>query len=302
MNRVLLLGASGFIGKYLAARLRQRGCHVVGYGRSASSEEYPVISGDFSREDRFATILRDERIDTVYHLISTTVPQEETSGIPKEITDNVVPTVRLLEGMKEAGTKRLVFASSGGTVYGDSAAAHMPAEPLCPQCGYGVQKAVIEMYMQFYARRYGLDCRIARISNPYGVPPQKNRRQGIIPIFMRCLLEGEPIVMYGDTVRDYIHVDDVTEALIRFGEYEGASRVLNIGTGSPVSTSEIVRMIEKTAGREFTYIERQPIRECDVERNTLDISETVDALCWRPSISLQEGIARTWREISDVGA
>lgn len=299
MENVLVLGDAGFIGQHLATKLCES-ADVVGYDRVSLDVEYQSIQGNFADEKNFENILRDYRIDTVYHLISTTLPKEDTSDIAEEVETNVVPTLRLLEAMRKVGTSKMVFVSSGGTVYGEwCGTSHTTNEKRKPICGYGMQKMVIEDYLDFYNRRYGMNCRIARLSNPYGVPPQRPRGQGIIPIFMNKLMSGEPIRMFGDTLRDYIHIDDAVNAMVRYGWYTGNKTVLNIGTGIPVRISEIVKMIEEETGENFVSIIHEEIRSCDVQESVLDVTETMQELKWMPTVSLQEGIRRTWQELKE---
>ena len=145
MERVLILGSEGFIGKKLQEKLEKENCRVWGYDRTGESSNSNLLIGEFKTEDRLYDYIRDNGIDTVFHLISTTYPKEDTSDIPEEIENNVIPTVRLLESIKSMDGIRLVFVSSGGTVYGESnGGSHNPDELLHPICGYGAQKAVIE--------------------------------------------------------------------------------------------------------------------------------------------------------------
>lgn len=297
MKNVLILGATGFIGRYLAEKLQET-VNVIGYDRIVADVSYPIIQGSFVEEENFEEILRDNKIDGVYHLVSTTIPKEDTSDIAQEVENNVVPTLSLLEAMRKTGVKKMIFVSSGGTVYGDrQGSAHTTDEVREPICGYGMQKMVIEDYLSFYNRRYGMDCRVVRLSNPYGLPPKRPRGQGIIPIFMSKLLNGEPITMFGDTLRDYIYIDDAIEAMTRYYWYAGASKVLNIGTGVPVRISDIVRLIEEETGKKFVSVTHEPIRCCDVQESVLDVMETMRELDWKPQVSLEDGIQRTWQEL-----
>lgn len=298
MDRVLVLGATGFIGQRLVSRLVGNS-QVIGYDRLKGDLECPLIPGDFSNERAFGDLLDEHQIDTVYHLISTTIPKETTADIAEEVENNVVPTLRLLEAMRVRPGKRLIFVSSGGTVYGE-AKGHPNREDDSrePICGYGMQKLTIEEYIRFYNRRYNTDFRIARLSNPYGVPPRRPRGQGVIPILMGKLLKGEPIALFGDTLRDYIHIDDAVEALVRYGEYEGDVREMNIGSGVPVRLSELVRSIETLTGMTFPVVEKQAIRTCDVAESVLDIRQARLTLNWTPTIRLEDGILRTWQELN----
>ena len=299
-GQALLLGGSGFIGQYLSRRLSDN-YNIIIYDRFESSD-FPTICGNFSSEDDFLRILDDYSIDIVFHLVSTTVPKEDTSDIATELQDNVVPTLRLFEAIKKRPSCRLIFISSGGTIYGEyDGFPHKTNATPAPICGYGMQKFVIEEYLKFYRRRFNIDLRIARVSNPYGVLPNTQRTQGIIPIFLNKLLNQEPITIFGDTVRDYIYIEDVVDALIRFTDYSGSEYCINIGSGQPTSLSKLIDMIERVTEQKFKEIRHEPIRDCDVRANVLDIDNTRRLLSWLPLIDLESGIKRTWAEMKFKG-
>jgi len=301
VKNVLVLGACGFIGRHLVDRLLLE-TNVIGYDRIVPDYHisYPFIQGDFEHDKKIEEMLVSFQIDTVYHLISSTVPCAETKQAVREIEENIVPTVKLLEIMKNVGTKRIVFSSSGGTIYGESKGKpHLCTDPVMPICSYGVQKAVIEKYLRLYDLLYDMTCMVARISNPYGILPLQNRSQGIIPIFLSKLLSKHPIVLYGKTIRDYIHISDVIDALILLGQYKKEKRIFNIGTGVSTSLYELLSMLEKAANCKFKEIIKQDIRNCDVYENTLDISDTVRELNWHPKIMLEEGIKLTLNEMKE---
>lgn len=295
MKRVLILGSNGFLGRYLSAELTRRSVTVYGYDCSNQTENapYSFIQGDFRHEQRFSRILTEGQFDVVYHLISTTVPVPGTSNILREAEENIMPTLRLLDAMKSVGGE-LIFASSGGTVYGEFRGRHHQCgDPLAPICSYGVQKASIEQFMQLYNQTGEVRCKICRISNPYGVMPQQGRTQGIIPILLRSLLDGAPITLYGETVRDYIYITDVIDALIAVGAYVGSERVFNVGTGIGTGLHALIKLLEERCGRSFPTIQEEETRTCDVAENVLDISETTRLLDWAPSVPLKNGIDRT---------
>ena len=297
MKTVLVLGANGFIGRYLVGRLLSDGYNVIGYGRTPN-DKIRWITGDFGNENRFEDILKKNKIDIIVHLISTTIPAEGSSLVTQDIEMNVLPTIRLLEAMRNAETKEILFLSSGGTVYGESTGApSKTTDRLQPICSYGLQKKMIEDYLQFYSRLYELQVKIVRLSNPYGVPPSTTRGQGIIPIFIHKLINGENITVYGNTVRDYIHIDDAIEGILRYIKYSGTKTILNLGSGKGSTIKEVVEEIENVAQMEFSSVTCLPIRSCDVEKNVLDISETQEILKWAPLIDLHSGILRTLREI-----
>lgn len=300
MKNILILGVNGFIGTYLAQTLMAKNYHIVGYDRAFSELKlHKSIVGDFFREDRFEAILAENGIDTVYHLICTTVPNDSTENIEAEVLQNIVPTLRLLEAMQKTGVGNLVFASSGGTVYGDSGSGlHSADEALMPICSYGAQKAVIEQYMGFYNRKYAMSCKIARISNPYGVLEQNRKTQGIIPLFFEKLKCNQEITVYGETIRDYIYIYDLCNALMLFGAYDGDKSILNIGTGNGTGLHELIALLEMVAGQKFIKIKEAALRECDVQCSILDIHETTETLGWRPGTTLIKGLELVWEQMN----
>ena len=298
MSAVLVLGVSGFIGSHLAKKLL-KSYDVVGFDMCTPEikhhTNFTFIKGDFSESTDFVSIIKQYRISCIFHCISTTKPQQGTSHIPGEIRDNVLPTVNLLEAASLCGVERVVFLSSGGTVYGESETLipHKEDEQLSPICSYGAQKVTIESYFQLYRRMKNLDAMIVRISNPYGVCRTSGRTQGIIPIFIQRLFSGEKIVLYGNTVRDYIYIDDVTDALCAIVEYKGSSFIFNIGSGKGVYLYDVVNEIETVAGQQFAEIEKCDIRSCDVGYSVLDISKAARELDWTPKTPLNTGIDMT---------
>lgn len=301
MKRSLIFGSNGFLGQHLTAALMRRGVEVTGYGRSLPLSNQPqhFIQGDFARETRFPAILSDGNFDVVYHLISTTAPALGTVNALRDVEENLTPAIRLLDALRGTGTE-LVFSSSGGTVYGELAdRPHRCDDPLRPICSYGMQKAALEGFMQLYSRAEEVRCKICRISNPYGVMPQHGRTQGIIPILLRSLLQGKPITLYGETVRDYIFISDVIAALLAVADYGGSETVFNVGTGIGVGLHELVHLLEARTRLTFTEVREEPIRACDVEKNVLDITDTTRLLDWTPEISLTDGIVQTLNALQE---
>jgi UDP-glucose 4-epimerase len=292
LKKYLVLGGSGFIGRHLVKKLSTMGSVRV-FDRQDCvfpdlAGEIENISGDFSTvcmED----ILSD--VDTVYHLISTTTPSDNTSFSVNDMTYNVIPTIKLLEAMAVGRHKKIIFLSSGGTVYGDIKIPATEETPLNPVCSYGIQKATIEMYIKLYNRYHGISAITARLSNPYGTGQQEKRRQGVIPIFTNYIKNGTPIEIWGDggTVRDFIHIDDAIEALALLDKYSGRYSTFNIGSGMGHSILEIIDMISKQLKKE-PIINYLPTRKCDVPYNVLDVGLIKQELNWSAKITLDQGI------------
>lgn len=301
---MLILGASGFIGSHLAARLLSKH-RVIGYSRCIpehliNEPNYRHISGNFVSEDSFPALLKANRISCIYHCISTTTPRSGTGYAIAEVCENLVPTLRLLDAAVYSGVQRIIFISSGGTVYGEQldGAAHTEGKQLRPVCSYGAQKASIEAYLNVYSHVHSLTTIIARVSNPYGYGLRENHLQGIIPIFLKALYEGRGITLFGDTVRDYIYIDDVIDALVKLNDYSGDGRIFNIGFGQGIYLHQLVQMMESMTGKAFKSVNHQPVRDCDVACNILDIEHTRRELQWEPKIDLEHGIRGMIQEFS----
>lgn len=295
MKRVLVIGANGFIGQNLCVSL---------------SEKYKVTAVDIrfdeflSRNYKIETILCDctgyvdfdlmvKSCDVVFFLMCTTVPKEGTERVSQEITENLFPMVRLLDAIAKSNQKiRFIFPSSGGTVYGDTDKANRVCDyHLAPICGYGTLKLVQEEYIKLYGRINNLDYIIARISNPYGLGQNKDKPQGIIPILINKLQNDEVIEIYGETIRDYIYIDDLIDGLTRLIEYSGNVRTFNFGTGEGSTLSHVLDVIQKGSGVSLSKVVKYDSRrKCDVRHSVLDISESINELEWKPKYSLEAGI------------
>lgn len=304
MKVILILGVSGFIGSHLAEKLLDN-YKVVGFDmRIPDIKDHPnfqFVTGRFTESTDFESLITEYNVSYIYHCISTTTPREGTQHITDEINGNILPTISLLNAATKCEVERMIFLSSGGTVYGESneQVPHVETDTLVPICSYGVTKVAIENYMQLFKHSKGLDTIITRLSNPYGVCSVNGRTQGIIPIFLERLYNDQPISLYGNTVRDYIYIDDVVDALCGLLTYDGEYRVFNIGSGVGVCLDELILKLEELTGRSFTDIQRLPIRSCDVSYSVIDSSLIKKELDWTPRIDLDKGIEKILLQIKN---
>lgn len=291
---ILVTGGMGFIGRNLTGILTNQGHKVRILDLQGQEDNLPIncefIEVDFNSEIDYTTILKE--IDVVFHLISTTVPGIAEQNKVFDITSNVGGTLKFLDAIIASQVSKLIFISSGGTVYGEATSDTVSElHETNPICSYGIHKLTIEKYLYYYHVKYGLDYQIIRLSNPYGKGQDGKKGQGIIPIFANHLKEKEPIQVFGDgnIVRDYIHINDVVNALVKFVSYKGNERIFNLGTGRGTSILEIIETLQVCSGIEAT-IEFIPNRSIDVKRNVLDITKIRKEIDWNPEISLEEGI------------
>jgi UDP-glucose 4-epimerase len=196
--------------------------------------------------------------------------------------------------------RKLVFSSSGGTVYGRTHLSPIPeSHATDPTCSHGIGKLAIEKYLQLYKELHGIDYAALRIANPYGERQRTEKAQGALGVLLERVLNNRPFEIWGDgsVVRDYIYVADVVRALIACAaERETPSKVFNIGTGRGTSLSELIDVVERTTGRRAQRI-YLPARGFDIPENVLDTSRATEELGWTASVSLEDGIRKTieWR-------
>lgn len=207
---------------------------------------------------------------------------------------NVVGLLNLLESGRQRGLKRVLFASSGGTVYGEQetfpAAEDHPTYPVSP---YGITKLATEKYLHFYAVQYGLTYIAFRYGNVYGPRQNPHGEAGVVAIFAEKLLRGEQPVITGDgkQTRDYVFIDDVVAANVA-GLESDYSGPLNIGVGREVDVVEIFHTVREAAGSEAPET-HGPAKPGEQRRSVVDPSRAARVLSWKPKTTLREGIART---------
>lgn len=299
----MILGAAGFIGTNLALYLAGNGKHTLTlvdeqrvYFHAIESMNLPAVhvkECPFNDRTDFDALL--EKQELVYHLASTTVPTTSNQQIVDELTANVVTTARMLESCVKCGVKKVVFISSGGTVYGKDAPCPLQEDtPTYPISSYGIQKVTIEKLLYLYRYMYGLDYRVIRLANPYGPYQRPNGLLGAVTTFTHKALRGEEIVVYGDgsVVRDFIYIDDAIRAMQRIVEGSSEHRTFNLGCGYGTSIREVLETIREALGIDL-HITYRPGRQVDVPVNYLDIGRYERAYGKLNPISLHDGIVKT---------
>jgi UDP-glucose 4-epimerase len=296
-----VLGGGGFIGSHVVDDLLSAGHRVrilerprvPRYREFDSAEAVEWLEGDFLS----ASIVEEavDGMDAVIHLVSTTLPKDSNDDPVFDVESNVLGTLRLLQAAREARVRRIVFISSGGTVYGTPVAIPIPeTHPTEPRVSYGVVKLAIEKYLALFERLYGLEHVVLRVANPYGRRQRVETAQGAVAAFIHRALSGAPIEIWGDgtIVRDYVHVSDVARAFLRALDYGGSSRVFNIASGQGRTLNDIVALIRTLNSRSVEVRHLAP-RSFDVPCNVLDIDKARAELGWAPSIAFEDGVRET---------
>ena len=288
----LIIGA-GFLGSALAASLAgKEKVRVVNKGASPLSGKPNIefVDGDLKSLD-WESVLRD--IDVVYAMHGTIISYDGTDGIVEDINNGIIPMLTLISECKKRGIRRIIYPSSGGTVYGKYSVHSRETHPTIPYSVYAAHKIALENYFGLFNLYDDMEIITLRIANPYGYLDTANRKQGIIPIFIDRIINGQPIEVWGagKNVRDYIYIDDLVDAMEKAADYSGTFRCFNIGSSTGTSIKKVIRLIEQYSGRKANVSYRAG-RICDAESSYLNNDLAVRELGWKPTVTLSEGIQR----------
>lgn len=297
--RILVTGGAGFVGSHVVEALRAAGHDVAVVDvLDGGREEFVPPGVRLYRVDvaspALGEVFEQERPEAVSHHAAQASVAVSVKDPLRDARTNVLGTLNLLECCVRHGVRRVVFASTGGAIYGEPerlpVSEDHPARPVSP---YGIHKLCAEHHLAAYGRLHGLRWVALRYGNVYGPRQDPYGEAGVVAIFCAAMLEGRQPVVFGDGThtRDYVYVQDVARAnvLAVEGEAEG---VFNVGTGVETSTLQIFRLLQAASGYrgEPRY---GPPRPGDVHRICLDAGRAERVLGWRPRVELEEGIART---------
>lgn len=300
--KCVVLGGGGFIGSHVVDALLEQGHSVRVFERqnvnirniSHVLGHIELMYGDFLNEYDLCRAVMG--MDVVVHLVSTTLPKSSNDDAAYDIETNVIGTIRLLNLVKQTGVRKIIFASSGGTVYGVPQFQPIAeTHPTVPICSHGIAKVTIEKYLHLYHYLYGLDYTVLRFANPYGGRQDPMSGQGAVTAFLWQMLKGEPISIWGDgtVARDYFYISDLVSAVLAAIERDPPSKIYNIAGGVSHTLNELINIMQAITGR-MPIIQYLPARKLDVPINVLDISRARKELLWQPQVPLEEGLARTW--------
>jgi UDP-glucose 4-epimerase len=304
MSKCLVLGANGFIGGHLVDKLSQQGYEIRAFDRFGSNHinfrqtgNIEIVAGNFLNKSDLSEALKD--IDYVFHLVSTTTPATAENDPLIDVDTNIRMSVELLQECVDHKIKKFIFASTGGAIYGNVKANDPIDESTAPQpvSPYAIGKLTIEHYLRYFKQKFELDTLVYRISNPYGERHSPVNRQGVIPIFLQHVANNEPITVLGDgsMVRDYIYVGDVAD-LVSKSFKKAQHDLYNLGSGQGVSVNELIDVVKKITGSEVK-IEHQPKPATFLDYVVLDTNRFKSEFNLSPTISLEDGVARTWEYV-----
>jgi UDP-glucose 4-epimerase len=294
---VLLLGGGGFFGSALAERLCKKGwrVHAVGHSLVGMTRENIIgYQGDIGDRSLVEPIL--SKCDVLVHLASGSTPGSSAGKPLVEAEINLVPTLKLLDIFKDCENQRMIFISSGGTLYGNPKTIPVDEKRMLQPLSYhGAGKIAIEAFLQAFANDSGKEVTILRPPNVYG--PGQSLRQGFG--FVRTVLEharqGTEIEIWGDgsVVRDFLYIQDMINGIEAVIDAKPHTDVYNVGYGKGYSLNEVMKTVEQVCNRKLK-VKYLPARKVDVKQVVLDCAKIKKRLGWKPETPLKEGIGLTW--------
>lgn len=307
VSTVLVTGGAGFIGSHLADRLLAEGHRVISVddlstGRIANlvdargyGKEFTFFNMDV-RADGLLPLFERHRPEVVFHLAAQSGVRPSLEDPTLDASINVMGTLNVLECAAKAETRKVVYAASGGTIYGEPRrlpAKETSAQGSHPLSPYAISKKVVLDYLGFYQRYRGLEHTALALGNVYGPRQDPHGEAGVVAIFASRMLAGEPVTIFGDgnQTRDYVFIDDVVHAFVQAAD-RGPGKLVNIGTGLETSVNHLYRLLAEIVGYEREP-DFGPLPPGELRRIALDIRSAANAIAWKPWTHLEDGLAET---------
>ena len=300
-KKILVTGGAGFIGSHVAAKCIEAGydVHVLDNLSSGSASNVPADATFHAldlRDEEILELFARERFPVVIHHAAQLDVRRSVTDPVFDADVNVLGFLRLMEAGRQHGLQRLVFASTGGAIYGETEELpQFETNALQPESPYGITKLATEKYLYFYERVHGISSVVLRYANVYGPRQGTYGEAGVIAIFIKKLLAGEPPIIFGDgeQTRDYVFVGDVVRANLLAIEAK-ASGTYNIGTGVETSVNTLVEKIQHLM-RVSGDVQHEAARPGEVRRSVLSYELIEQAMGWSPQVTLDKGLAETIR-------
>src|SRR6202165_3534518 len=315
--RTLVTGGAGFIGSTLVDRLLAEG-HPVGVGddlatgsltnlaeaRANSQAHFSFHQLDV-RSEQLVELISKRRPEVIFHLAAQADVRVSVERPVFDAEVNILGTLQVLEGSRQADVSKVVFAASGGTLYGAPDVSRLPiveSHPQQPLSPYGVSKKVAIDYLTAYRTLHGVRYCALALGNVYGPRQDPHGEAGVVAIFAGALLKGDPVTIYGDgdQTRDFIYVDDVVDAFVRAAD-RGYGLTINVGTGLETSVNELFNTMSRLAGASAPPT-RAPARPGELLRSALDPARAAVQLGWRSWTPLEEGTRAVLEHVGDGDA
>ncbi len=298
--KVLVTGGAGFIGSHVVDRLLKAGHEVavvddLSTGRREFVDPRATLHVADVRSPQLAEVFEAERPDAAIHLAAQAEVRRSVEDPALDAAINIGGTLNLLTCCRRYRITRVIYAGTGGAVYGDTAVLPTPEDhPTRPESPYGISKLVAEHYLACWGALYGVRGIALRYANVFGPRQNPLGEAGVVAIFSHRILHREPITINGDgeQTRDYVYVEDVAEANLRALERTDVSGPVNIGTGVETSVNALLKRLEAAAGAK-AEARHGPAKPGEQRRSVLDASAAKRVLGWTPHVTLDEGLRRT---------
>lgn len=308
--RALVTGGAGFIGSTLVDRLLAEGHAVdvvddlssgslanLAEARADRGHDLKVHQIDI-REPGVVDLIARREPEVVFHLAAQADVRVSVARPAHDASINVIGSLNVLEGARLAGTRKVVFASSGGTIYGEPAPSELPVKeshPQQPVSPYGVAKKVVTDYLHAYRELHALEFTSLAMANIYGPRQDPHGEAGVVAIFAGLLLAGKPCTIFGDgqQTRDFVYVDDAVDAFVRAAD-RGSGLLCNVGTGTETSVNELYAAMAAAAGVDAAP-SHAPARPGELARSCLDPGRAALHLGWEPWTDLSTGVTEVLR-------
>lgn len=302
MKNILITGGNGFIASHLVDSLAISGYKVTVldvYPRpyDVLPQGVRFVQGSLQDVHLIRRMLEDHQIELVYHAAWANIGETALKDPAADVQTNLVASINLLNACCDTGVKRVVYFSSGGTVYGLPKHIPIPEDhPTDPINAYGITKLMVEKYLRMFHHLYGLEYTILRPSVPYGPRQNPFHHQGVVTVFIYNALKKGQVTIFGDgeVVRDYFYIADLTRALVASKDiaFDPIKTTFNLGGMQPYSLNDLVTKIESVLGIKM-LVKYESARKFDVPHILLDTSFAQSYLNWKPIVSLEDGIQRT---------
>jgi UDP-glucose 4-epimerase len=297
--KALVTGGAGFIGSHVADQLLAAGLEVVVLDDLSSGhvEQVPAAAGFYQLDLQspwLGPLLQQERPDVIFHHAAQISVRRSVENPAHDAAVNILGTLSLLEEAVRSGVKQVIFASTGGAIYGEADVIPTPEDyPARPVSPYGVSKLSVEHYLHYYFVQHRLPYTALRYSNVYGPRQDPHGEAGVVAIFAERLLGGKPGIINGDGLqtRDYVYVEDVAAANLCALQAEGAGTV-NVGTGVETSVVDLLAAMRRLSQSPSPQ-EHGPARPGEQRRSCIAIGRAARELGWQPRVGLDEGLRRT---------
>lgn len=303
----IIFGGGGFIGSHIAEDLLRNGVKVNIFDKQNASkknvehilDKINFIEGDFNNEVDISKALKGNTF--AVHLVSSTLPASSNLNTFYDVESNLISSLHFFEKCVEYKIKRVIFISSGGTVYGNPVS--MPIKethPTNPISSYGVIKLAIEKYLYSYNFLKGLDYKILRFANPFGERQNPFLTQGLIAHLLYKIKNNETLEIWGDgkVIRDYFYIKDGARAVHKALYDKSSEKIYNISSGKGLSINQILERFRKVLKLDFD-VKYLPGRKFDVKKNILDNRLAFKYLKWKNEYSFNEGLKNTWSYFID---